>query len=556
MERITIGIHKSAQTPDIPCYLLAHCRGMVFHFAALDKDNEIIAFTEKDLPAGVIQLILFDKQMNPLSERLVFNKNNNNSQAKVTLHTDKTRYEKRDKVVSTLSLTDSGGNLLDGHLSVAITDDQDIAVDTSTTILSSLLLSSELKGYIENSAYYLQDNVESAIALDYLMLTHGWRRYNVPEVVKGNYTSPQIPVQKAQEISGKVKILSLSPRPASNSEILIMADGDVGLTTTDEKGTFVYANFEYPDSTIYFVRALSKTGNDNVELLLNEESFPKLTHAPQSTVLRQKIIDIETKDHSDTEAFITKAEQRAQYDEDMRVIQLGEIVVTAPRIERKDELRLQHWQNIGSDVTVRRENFEKKYPRLVADILRGIAGVDVSNEGYISVRGGLPLVLIDGIVIEWPISPITKKVILNSPYDSPLEKVTVYDVESIDIHKGASAAIYGVRGSGGVISITTKKGVDVDIQKEIYNQAIYTPLGYQKPVEFYAPKYETLEAKHLTNPDYRTTIFWKPDIVISDTGETSFDFYTSDFPTTYSVVIEGLTTDGRIVRQVEKIQVE
>jgi len=58
-----------------------------------------------------------------------------------------------------------------------------------------------------------------------------------------------------------------------------------------------------------------------------------------------------------------------------------------------------------------------------------------------------------------------------------------------------------------------------------------------------------LEAKHLTIPDYRTTIFWKPDIVIDDyKEETTFDFYTSDFPTTYSVVIEGLTTDGRIVR--------
>jgi len=77
------------------------------------------------------------------------------------------------------------------------------------------------------------------------------------------------------------------------------------------------------------------------------------------------------------------------------------------------------------------------------------------------------------------------------------------------------------------------------------------------PVEFYSPQYETLENKQLSIPDYRTTIFWKPNIVISnEEEETSFEFYTSDFPTTYSVVIEGLTVDGRIVRQVEKIRVE
>jgi hypothetical protein len=46
-------------------------------------------------------------------------------------------------------------------------------------------------------------------------------------------------------------------------------------------------------------------------------------------------------------------------------------------------------------------------------------------------------------------------------------------------------------------------------------------------------------------------------LVISEENETAiFEFYTSDFPTTYSVVIEGLTSDGRIIRQVEKIQVE
>jgi TonB-dependent SusC/RagA subfamily outer membrane receptor len=147
---------------------------------------------------------------------------------------------------------------------------------------------------------------------------------------------------------------------------------------------------------------------------------------------------------------------------------------------------------------------------------------------------------------------------LTTIYESPLEIVSVHDIESIDVFKGAGAAIFGVRGGGGAISITTKRG-NSDRSNEIHdlNYTVYTPIGFQKPVEFYSPIYETLESKHLTIPDYRTTIFWKPDIVVSDDDEeATFDFYTSDFTTTYSVVIEGLTTDGRIIRQVEKIQVE
>ncbi|MDR0795593.1 MAG: TonB-dependent receptor, partial [Tannerella sp.] len=117
-------------------------------------------------------------------------------------------------------------------------------------------------------------------------------------------------------------------------------------------------------------------------------------------------------------------------------------------------------------------------------------------------------------------------------------------------------SIFGVQGAGGVISITTRSGISPDIPRETKkNIAIIEPLGYQKPVEFYAPKYDTPELKGYDIPDYRTTIFWKPDLFVSYDGKASFEFYTSDSPTTYSVVIEGISDDDRIIRQVERIKI-
>jgi len=133
--------------------------------------------------------------------------------------------------------------------------------------------------------------------------------------------------------------------------------------------------------------------------------------------------------------------------------------------------------------------------------------------------------------------------------------VPVSAIESIDVFKG-SGVLFGIRGANGAINITTRRGGDTGVQIEKHNYAVYTPLGYQQPAEFYAPKYETLEAKRSVIPDLRTTIFWKPDIVISEDGKVSFEFYTSDFRTTYSVVIEGMTSDGKMIRRVEKIRVE
>ena len=516
--RLSVEIRKSPGSPQTPCYLLAHCRGMLFHFSALHKDDDLVVFPQEILPGGIIQLILFDDRMNPLSERLVYNKNSNN-EAKVVFQTDKKMYQKREKVTATIhlpspymmvedeplilfpsqpqmtgedplplspspsgksvegfvspSLQGRAGDGLVGlvsHFSIAITDDKDIAVDSTHTILSTLLLSSELKGYIENPAYYLQDNIESATALDYLMMTHGWRRYNIPEVVKGNYESPKIPFQENMAISGRVKSLALS-RPVSDGEVFVLVNEDYDLTSTDETGTFAFRDFEYPDSTSYFIQALSRRGSNNVEIDIDNVLFPKPVSALQSRFFRQKTndketnekviedtktIDIEIKDEDGMDSFLKKAEQRLLYNEEMRVIQLSEVEVTAPRIEKKDEPRLQYWANINSDVTLRRENFEKSAPLRVADLLRGVAGVSVSSvTGEISIRkSGLPLVLIDGIPCDWPkLQPGE----IRNPYDSPLEAISVQDVESIDIFKGVSAAMFGTRGSNGVISITPEE---------------------------------------------------------------------------------------------------
>jgi len=550
--RISVSIRKSPQSANSSFYLLAQCRGEALYFSEWDQKNDYLSFSADGFPSGIIQFVLFDAQMNPLSERLVFCKNFANDVENIEFHTDKESYGKREKVIATIQppLTPpKEGNIpsLLGRvgvgLSVAVTDDRDIAPDSTTTILSSLLLTSELKGYIENPAWYLQDNIQSNTALDYLMMTHGWRRYNIPEIVKGNLETPQIPFQTSQQISGKVK--GLMSRPVSDSKVIIVTeDGGYGMTSTDEKGAFKFQDFEYPDSASFMIQALSNW----VKLDMDKESFPKPVHAPGPTPTLPKGEGVETDNYPSphTNDFIAKAEQRAKYDEDMRVIYLDEVVVTAPRIDRKKEPRLEFWLNSSADYTVRREQMDKLYYPNLAQYLTLVPGVTVSPNangmGTYTIKVcplcGPPAILVDGIQVE------------------SLDYISPDMVESIDVLKYVNTTGLGVRGGNGIVSITTRKGgANTEIEK--FNQTVYTPLGYQKPVEFYSPKYETLESKQLTIPDYRTTIFWKPDVVFSDEQEeTSFEFYTSDFPTTYSVVIEGLTTDGKIVRQVEKIQVK
>ena len=269
-------------------------------------------------------------------------------------------------------------------------------------------------------------------------------------------------------------------------------------------------------------------------------------HTGQKSQLTDVAIEVELD-------FFKKAGQRAQYDENIRVIHLNEVVVTAQRrANPRDEARLSYIFNKNSDYTIYWETIEKRPTTYVTEQLSRIAGIRVSANGEISIRGGgPPIVLIDGMQMDWPDGP------LNSIYDSPLETVNIAEVESVDVFRGgASTVLFGGRGANGVISITTRRWTPSSDRPDFNtNYASFAPLGYQTPVEFYAPKYDTPQSKNLNTPDYRTTIYWKPDLVVSDDGKASFDFYTSDFSTTYSVVIEGISDDGRIIRQVETIVV-
>jgi TonB-dependent SusC/RagA subfamily outer membrane receptor len=93
-----------------------------------------------------------------------------------------------------------------------------------------------------------------------------------------------------------------------------------------------------------------------------------------------------------------------------------------------------------------KENEMQSY-RDIYDYLEGrVAGVEVTNDKRIIVRGintvngsSDPLILVDGQ--EW----------------QDISSLNPNDIKSIDVLKGSATAIYGVRGSNGVILITTKK---------------------------------------------------------------------------------------------------
>jgi hypothetical protein len=169
-------------------------------------------------------------------------------------------------------------------------------------------------------------------------------------------------------------------------------------------------------------------------------------------------------------------------------------------------------------------------------LLKGkIPGLLVVGDTGISIRGfssiknfSQPLILIDG----------------NQASFVDLLEMPIVLVDRIDVLKSVgSTVIYGLKASGGVINIITKAG-GMPIS---YNPPEYSVKhrisGYNEPRIFYSPQH-LQDANSDQNPDLRSTIYWKPNLVIEGTGESIVKFYNSDNTSRVSIIAEGITKNG------------
>jgi len=206
------------------------------------------------------------------------------------------------------------------------------------------------------------------------------------------------------------------------------------------------------------------------------------------------------------------------------------VVVSADAVKKKEET---HYYSGMEDNKFTSEQLEKYPGYTVFEMLSMVAGVQVNGQD-VTIRGakGSPLFLIDEI---------------ESNNIEDVAYLTTEDIEDISVFKGAGATMFGSRGGNGVVAISLKKGYIRKAQTPISLISV-TPLGYQKPSEFYVPKYNIDSVRLNSQPDLRTTIYWNPKLVADSTGTVHVKFYTADKPDNYSVTLEGITNKGEICR--------
>ncbi|MFN0204000.1 MAG: MG2 domain-containing protein, partial [Bacteroidia bacterium] len=231
--------------------LVLNVRGKNYASAEINaqKGENTYSFPTNDIPAGVAQVTLFDAKGIERCERLVFV--NPNKQLSIDIKTDKEKYLPREKVNMTINVKDERGMPMPAQLSLSVVNDQllSFADDKSSNILSWLLVESDLKGKVEEPNFYFDKKEEKApLALDYLLMTTGWRRFTWKEVQS---TSPRAIAHLAEDctIAGTIydyqnyDAAANKYKPAEGATLTIM--GTNITTKTDKDGKYSFKGHEF-----------------------------------------------------------------------------------------------------------------------------------------------------------------------------------------------------------------------------------------------------------------------------------------------------------------------
>ena len=544
-EKMLLQVHTAGSYPRDQLVAIIQSRGIV-NYVVKDLSHAIRIPLDK-LRSGVAQISLIDKySMQIVAQRLFFVRG---KVASAAITSSVNRFSPRERVQLDFAIKNSAGNPAKGDFVVSVTDADLLKEDKNTdNIFSYMLLNSDLKEYIENPKYYFEAN--DAIHnehLDLVMLTHGWRRYNINSILTGVKPVITRPIEKEQCITGGVKSKIGKTR---NTSVMIFRNRKeyLGVHELTNTGRFLITGVDSPDTTTYFLQALNRHGSsDRVRIKVDPYIYPF------SPTIAREIFRKEKK-ASLTEEYMMRSKQSYFEDGGMPIIDIDAVEIVASRVQTYDySSSLNDFNTVSGDMT-----------RFVSifDALQRFRKLEIiGNEVYVASKrltdspvkdlstanteseenniGGVEIDMDDK-------TDLMPAVYVNgTPMDiSVIDTYPMSEIISVSYLDKFESMAAGMSSETGAIILHVR---DINAREKLLINSMAEVIvpGYATPVEFYAPDYSVTNDK--SKKDNRTTIAWVPSLQSNSLGDASTLFWTADRQSDYRVIIEGITAEGELL---------
>ncbi len=616
------------------------CRGRVVKFERINGDG-VVQLPMSECPTGVNEIIVYDSDANPLASRLFFvNHHDIGMGVDVTLTSGGETVDSKTTLAAyapiDVSVSVPQQTAWHGALSLAIRDAQtDERGYDNGNIMTDMLLSSELRGFIASPAYYFEsDDAQHTADLDLLMMVQGWRRYKrveqliyapereltfegqvrkVPamadmleltdlEDIGGDATTVadqmMEEMERVQNLGSGTTFLDNGEATSTETEdetsgygidteesdteeetveyaeadyklsdgrpvrgVLVEAelskDGEVAgaITTTDNRGRFKITLPPYYDQAILFVKAYTRRDSlkKNMQALgdknrMNERAYPDFF------VQRDLFFPIFTEPFSwyqvnSPELLFVDEDDDSNIPANSRLAgnhMLQTVVVKAKRrgkrsVDMTKPAIVWDAYRAYNDVTDAGLLFGvvdfKRLPMAIATYYFGNMG----RRNQFNIRA-----LVDGTSFYRNYTPSTNE------YDRPAATSAVY--EKLRLNRIQNIRLftdYELRTDSGDVVETNAPDVTIDFQlipddgkRYTYRDRRYVLDGLTYAEEFYSPDYSM--GVPSVPEDYRRTLYWNPNVPLSDEGTFQTRFFNNARETRVTVSAAGMDTSGQM----------
>lgn len=505
------------------------------------KDNFEGVLNTTHLHSGILQVTVFTEAGLPLAERLFF-VNNKEYLVKGDIRADTLAAAARGKNMFRISLKDT----IQGSLSVSVTD-ADFALEPVRVenIYSGLLLTADLQGYVHQPSWYFSGDADSVkSALDLLMMTQGWRRFRWEELPRKLIEPMPFSDPQYISITGKIRLDGSNKGYADKPLLaLINAEGlknNAQFFTTDKNGGFSIDSLLFFGNARIFILDIRGKKSRYIDVKMTSDSLGK----PYPVLLQQPV---EFPDTADLDNVKKLAADYADLSAAKGLL-LEEVTLTVKKktpTEILDDNYARGQFSGQSGKIYDLVNTEEFIPdgNVFDYLIPRVPGLNVTVDGFeymVYYRQG-PTVSSLGSI------PMT--VYLNEIETDPTVVATIPATEIAMVKVYSTFAAASGAGAGGALAIYTRKGNDV---KSSTRGDVIRYNGFTVVKEFYVPDYKTDPAV-FNKPDNRITLDWRPNIFVNNINPViPLSFYNNDRTRRFRVVVEGMTTDGKLIC-VEKI---
>ena len=577
---VNISATAGGQALNTRYHIVGQARGIVSYSAAINITGGLLCVTvpKSAFPTGICRFTLLDNMLHPLNERVIFIDHQDGMH--ISLKSNKTLFSKRDSIDLEVKVTDENGLPVAGNFSVAVTDNAQVKADTSNNIRSYMLLTSDLKGEVEDPSYYFKpdSSAERKHDLDNLLLTQGWVGYNWEQVINRN-TKPGYPAEIDFKISGRVN--NFFNKPVKNAHVVLLSKKPELFkdTTTDDQGRFTFLNIAPLDTPAYVLQARNKRGNSfnvNIEM----DAFKPTVFANSyfnrginistndSTLLRylnNNANRLKNMDNTGVAGHLLqqvniKAKKIIKGSKNLNGPGGADIVLDQAELEqvgKKTYLELlQEWVpgfRIASLMLIgqsTRASGDLGKMFFLSDTTGGVViPMNIGSKRWCFVKDRAIKFFVDGTSVMEAYS--------GGPHNGAelmmnyLETSTAEDVKGIEVMTTTGNTANYFRGKYSrynasdfaIVEITTRSGHGPVVDNTI-GRYLYKPLPFSIPAAFYRPKYSIKDK--IANTDLRSTIHWEPNLVTDSAGVAHVSFYASDSNAGYTVILQGSDMNGNV----------